>query len=447
MSVPVNERAERALIGVLYCQPHHLSGLDADPSDLHDPRRGLALRAMLRLHADEQPAGDRVLLGGAMGELGASEAMIAQALEELQDCVCVPWEPSSVQVYADEVRDAARVRRDDAARAELADRFKEGRASIEELCRWEDRAAANDGDPWQQARSILTARANGTSKPVSLPWSGVAARLDGGLWPGNWILVGNPGAGKTQWVLHVLRYASAMATPTFYVGLEMSAEGVYARLLALCARDADVVGDDRQPVHYRDLLHGKHPDLFRQLDERFGSSLARINPIFPDARSWTLSSISDAVGRAARATGKAPLVVLDYLQLVAGDADLRERIGSAAYDGKMLARRHGAAVVLVSSTARDKYDLLAGRDAKFKLGEADPTLLVGSGKEAGEIEFSADGVIVLCREPWMKGQSTPVHVAIAKNRDGVTGWARLKFDGTQLSDPDDDVIVLPRSAR
>jgi hypothetical protein len=49
------------------------------------------------------------------------------------------------------------------------------------------------------------------------------------------------------------------------------------------------------------------------------------------------------------------------------------------------------------------------------------------GKEAGELEYSADTVLVFCEGEYQPGK-TLVHVALAKRRAGPRGWSPLLFE-------------------
>jgi len=139
-----------------------------------------------------------------------------------------------------------------------------------------------------------------------------------------------------------------------------------------------------------------------------------------------------------------PLVVLDFLQLVSGDKGqpLRERIQQAAYEARAVARDYNAAVLVVSSTARDNYGTLGGTPtdgSKKAPWKAPAAALVGLGKESGEVEYAADAVLTLVSEPW--GTHTPppegthVHMAVAKQRAGTSGWCELRFDGGRFTEP------------
>jgi hypothetical protein len=151
------------------------------------------------------------------------------------------------------------------------------------------------------------------------------------------------------------------------------------------------------------------------------------------------------------------LIVLDFLQLVGPDPgtdsriDLRERIGKAAYAARMVARHHGASVLVVSSTARDNYASLSGKLAKTGLVASregpvtfrqvlNPDALIGTGKESGELEYAADTVTVLVRPQLTLGENhaeidqllarrgRPIVAATVKVRAGQPGWFALGFE-------------------
>jgi replicative DNA helicase len=133
---------------------------------------------------------------------------------------------------------------------------------------------------------------------------------------------------------------------------------------------------------------------------------------------------------AARAWALKPaLIVIDYLQLCAGryGEEPRTAVGRVSYVARALARDLGAVVLVLSSTARANYADLVNDPAR------DPVDLVGLGKESGEIEYAADGVMVLARSA--EGGRNRVLV-LAKNRHGPVGRADLKWNGHTFSAAD-----------
>ena len=149
---------------------------------------------------------------------------------------------------------------------------------------------------------------------------------------------------------------------------------------------------------------------------------------------WSYKAIGPALAelRAAEpvagAAGNPAFLIVDFLQLVvspdpAKSEELRERIGKAAYQAREATRNDpGATVLLISSAARGAYERLVEEH-----GKVDPASLLDTGKESGEIEYAADTVLALGREPERVGGAP--WIAVAKQRTGATGCIPLRVDG------------------
>lgn len=286
-------------------------------------------------------------------------------------------------------------------------------------------------------------RARGDEKPIPLPWPSVAKKMNGGLWPGLTVLVGSTGSGKSQWALQVALEAARKRVSVLYVGLELGPTGLVARLLGLMTGRK-----------WSRLFLGKDAAELDKVLAEHGDELQRLPLHVEEAPpyGWKPDRLRTAVAALCAEHGPdeyPPLVVLDFLQLVSGDKGqpLRERIQQAAYEARAVARDYNAAVLVVSSTARDNYGTLGGttKDERKKGSTAafpwdgPAAALVGLGKESGEVEYAADAVLTLVSAPW--GSHTPppegthVHLAVAKQRAGTSGWCELRFDGGRFTEP------------
>lgn len=284
----------------------------------------------------------------------------------------------------------------------------------------------------------LRRRANGVDKPIPLPgWGRLADALGGGLWPGCHVLTGGTGTGKSQFALQLAYQAARDGIPTRYVALELDALGLVARLLCM-AEAANGVPGANVPW-WSTLYTGREGAgaVIDRLSRTHAPGLAEL-PLYlatdqgPDG--WPYTGIGPAVEqlRAAHpeAKGRPVLLVVDFLQLLSSPdgarEELRERIGRAAYQARQAARKHGAAVLLLSATARDNYKHL---DLKLSDGEPEKPAkaLVGLGKESGEIEYAADTALALGRTADAGDRADPgaVWLAVAKQRAGRSGWFRL----------------------
>ena len=264
------------------------------------------------------------------------------------------------------------------------------------------------------------ARKSGEETPVPLPFGSLADKLNGGLWPGVHFLVGGTGSGKTQLALQCCLHAASAGVPALYVGLELDHEEVVTRVVGLLSGE-----------RWSRLLYAKAPmAVIGKAFDRASDVLAQVPLRLEscDAMRWTSEDLLGRVAdmRAVHPTGPL-LVVVDYLQVLQSPPgerqDLRERIGRASYAARNAARKHDAAVLVLSSTARENYKRIS--EAKS------PGELVGTGKESGEVEYSADSVMVLCPD----AESNRTRLALAKVRAGCVAWADLEFDGGRFSEP------------
>lgn len=294
-------------------------------------------------------------------------------------------------------------------------------------------------------------RAEGREQPIPTPWPSVNTALGGGLWPGLYILVGNTGSGKSQWALQAAVEAARKGTPVLYIGLELGKVDLVARLAGLVTKKK-----------WSRLFLGNGADAPAELSEVRRDAAVRELAKMPfhlevgppmgwsyDGLAASMASMRELYPELDGPGSRPIMVVLDFLQLVSSpeDAreDLRERIGRAAYAGRAVARKYDASVLLVSSTPRDHYATLEGREVKGKdgkvvsgpkLGNGNAARLVGLGKESGEVEYAADAVLVLAREEWKADDPPPVHLlAVAKGRAVTPCWVRMAFDGGRWSEP------------
>lgn len=306
-------------------------------------------------------------------------------------------------------------------------------------------------DAVDHALERIAARAEQRELPIATPWHSVNVAHGGGLWPGFHVLVGGTGAGKSQWALDLgLGAAATQGVPVMYLALELDTFGMVCRALAAVTREQVHSGPQWSALYTGAALQ---PDMPHGV-EAAADTLRAIpfHVIEADAHGFTHAEVADALAgfRALYPVEAHPraLVVLDFLQLVSSPEgareDLRERIGRAAYQCRVGARKHNATVIALSSTARkygDNNPMIVTRDEQGGPKRAPLHDLVGMGKESGDVEYSADSVMVMCREPWEGTEPPPggslVHLAVAKLRAGTGSWCTLTFDGTTFADAPD----------
>jgi replicative DNA helicase len=297
-------------------------------------------------------------------------------------------------------------------------------------------------------------RQTGEEKPVPILWNSIADHFGGGLWGGVHFLNSTTGIGKTTLATQLSMGAALAGVPVAYIGLESEDFESSMRMLG------ELAG-----VGWSRAYNGRATpeELLRMGDAIPLAETLPWRPIFGEPQGWPASKLREVGERLRRdypetnGPGSRPaLMVLDYLQIVGAEEEgkkdeIRERVGKAAYICRYLAAKLNIAVLVISSVARDKTKLLSQEAAKFLSFKPDadgrPTErrvlmadeLIGTGKESGEIEYSADSVSVLCRVEGFNNSDTETNMVFAtvKRRAGPTSWSPMLFTGFKYLEPAD----------
>jgi replicative DNA helicase len=424
--VLADERAERAVLAAALLDAEgaervipRLAGI-VKPADFHDPRHTTLWEAFLAVHTRSEP----VDVLTVVAELRARDRLNAvggpQYVGELTDEIPTL---AHCESHARIVLDLAARRRALEAFQGASARLRAGDplATVQTLV---GRALTGDGDAHRAAlvaddldalMETVWNRREGLQRPMATPWAGVDQLLGGGLWPGMYVLVGGTGAGKTQWAVQVAVEAALKGHRALYLALELSRQDLAARVVGALSG-----------VPWSGILRGQIDGPALQLV----ADTVRRARVLPLHTECGVPFGYGADTLASRAWALRPsLVVLDYLQLCSGRTgeDPRGTVGRVSYVARTIARDLGAAVLVLSSTARANYAELVNDPTK------DPGDLVGLGKESGEIEYAADGVIVLARR---SDKPRGRVLVVSKNRHGPLGRVELDWSGTAFAEGD-----------
>jgi len=238
-----------------------------------------------------------------------------------------------------------------------------------------------------------------------VPWAGLR-RFQVDVEPGAVCVVGaRTSIGKTAFGMDWAMHHALTGRPVVYVSLEMSAAQLANRALAWASGIAhhQIRRGFVTEEQARALLAAADaaPQNMRVLDV----SVATVGAIFAQIRSLGLAM--------------APLVVLDYLQLLKAPSNLRasrqEQVAEIARQVKVEAKSLGVPVVALTQLRR------------LAPGEKEEAPTLHQLRESGDIENSADIVMLLHRDRRSQVEPAVVTVLIEKNRSGVTGQAQLLF--------------------
>ncbi|HEX6488654.1 MAG TPA: replicative DNA helicase [Candidatus Dormibacteraeota bacterium] len=237
-------------------------------------------------------------------------------------------------------------------------------------------------------------------------------RLTSGFKSGELVIIaGRPGIGKTSFVLNVaLQVATELKVPIAMFSLEMSKDQLVERLLCEHARI------DAQRMHRGQLSDAEY--------DRLAQSLGPLSeaPIFIDDAP-TLDELTVLLkSRQIHLREKVGMILIDYLQLMQGrsrgdEANRVQEVSAISRALKMVARELGVPVIAISQLSRAVEQ------------RQDKRPMLSDLRESGSIEQDSDQVIFLYRDDYYKDDVRPgiAEVILAKNRNGPTGKAELKF--------------------
>jgi len=256
----------------------------------------------------------------------------------------------------------------------------------------------------------LDARRRGDVRRVSTGLADLDRRLGGGFTRGELIIVaGRPSMGKSALAFGMADRCAARGEHAFVCSMEMPAEQIIDRSIALRSRVP------LQVVRDGSFSQGQHDDLTRAL-----ASHARQWMTIDDASAQTALQIR---ARARKAHRRKPvdLLVVDYIQLSAAEGDNRNAELDRFVSGmKALAKDLDCAVVLVSQLSRRVEERPSRRPLMSDL------------RDSGAIEQHADIVLFPFRPAyywageWDGGYAD---IDIAKNRNGPLGRVAVAWVG------------------
>ncbi len=136
-------------------------------------------------------------------------------------------------------------------------------------------------------------------------------------------------------------------------------------------------------------------------------------------------------------TGVAPIIAIDYIQLMARGAstEMRHKVGELTQRCRRAAQHLDTVVLGVFTTQRMSY---SGKAAEQLRAANDPTAYLGAAKESGDIEFDCATLLYLDVDKLHEGVEKPARIAVARCRQGDVGFVglRAKLDvGSFAEDP------------
>ena len=278
--------------------------------------------------------------------------------------------------------------------------------------------------------------------PFSTGFINLDKILDHGLYPGLYIIGAISSLGKTTLCLNIADHAATnnpgalgQGRHVIIFSLEMSKDELIAKNLSRLT----FIMDKNNAITTRDILtweiypnHDQNKsELFEQALKDYREKIAKNLFIIEGDLHTGTAAIRAEIERHIAIYGVRPLVVVDYLQIIASDDEFasdKQRIDSTVSELKRVSRDCSVPILAISSFNRDNYKT----DAQMS-----------SFKESGIIEYSSDVLIALqykreheesAEEAYDRainaardGQGQDIEAVILKNRNGLRGSVDLKF--------------------
>lgn len=230
------------------------------------------------------------------------------------------------------------------------------------------------------------------------------------------IIAGGPGSGKTTFANQIAINCILQGVPVILAEYELSPSQLVAKGVVLLSDGVMDMSEVSSAV-------GDAPHMNAAV-ERYRSEVAPRLAIVTDVR--TPVELSALVAQCSQMTGQAPLLIVDYLQIMDGDPsrayqEERLAIRDSVLGLRTIANVHGSPVIAISSVNRSSYT------------KANPSLDALGG--CSYIEYAADLVLHLAVDGTGGERAAntalsvrPVTVTALKNRYGTCDSVELSFD-------------------
>lgn len=234
------------------------------------------------------------------------------------------------------------------------------------------------------------------------------------LEPGDlWVLGARPGMGKTAVALTVAANVAARGYGVAFYSMDMSANGIADRLLAMHC--------EGQRIEYRDIARRRAVEDWGHVLDRAADHIATLPIVVDDKRSRTPDDLISAMRRHRiafeRKGVRLGLVVLDHLQRVASarkrDSDYAEKTDTMRRM-KDIAGALGAPLLLCSQLSRG---VEARDDKRPKMSDL---------RDTGAIEEEADLITLLFREAYYVQAERPPEDQVEKMETWRNKMAKVR---------------------
>lgn len=299
----------------------------------------------------------------------------------------------------------------------------------------------------KSAKSHVQGFINGIADSINTPYISTGfpsldKQLDGGLYEGLYIIGAISSLGKTTFSLQIADYIAKSGQDVLFFSLEMARSEVMAKSISreTAQEVVNSGGNMRNAKTTRGITTGKKWGSYsKEEKEIIGKAVSNYEQyaenlfIYEGIGDIGIEQITEEVKTHIAITGEKPVVMIDYLQIIApyeARATDKQNTDKAVLELKRMSRDHKVPVFAISSFNRENY-----RQA----------VNMASFKESGAIEYSSDvliglqylgmdekgidpkGLMEKNAQNAKEGRAVNVELKILKNRNGAKGNISLDF--------------------
>ena len=264
-------------------------------------------------------------------------------------------------------------------------------------------------------------------RPISTGFKKLDELLEGGFYPGLYVYGGLTGLGKTALIQQIADYIAGNGTGVIYFALEMSAKELIARSLV---REMFLLNDKTAVLtpSLKAMLRGA-VDI-NQLKQAIAnySLTAKNLKIVEGAFNTRVMDIRQEIENYLLLTGKKPVVVVDYLQIIRPEDDRlsdKQANDRNIVGLKLISRDYGLPVVVISSLNRASYQQTISFEAFKETGAIEFTADVIMGLEFSGIEEASDKKAFI--EKAFKEEIREIRLKVLKHRQGKNGQVEFYY--------------------
>lgn len=270
--------------------------------------------------------------------------------------------------------------------------------------------------------------------PIPTGFKYLDIRLDGGLFDGLYVIGAISSLGKTTFILQAADNMAAKGYDVLFFSLEMNRLELAGKSISRQTFLLDNTAGRKLAKTTRQITNGANYCNYSEeetalIDEAVDSYHEMAGNIYIIEGNGDIGpkELDEAVDKHKRLTGKVPVVMVDYLQILKPTeprASDKQNVDIAVSELKRISRRFKTPVIAVSSLNRENYHAPISQSSFKESGavEYSSDVLIGL-QVAGADEYSESTKSKNHKDTEEKKRQDPreIELKILKNRNGKTG--------------------------